>query len=176
MDAADLALAKKLVLGPMLLYVLWLLATNLFSFGVQLKQQHEQQQRALQTIEQNGQRQAEILRQNSENLARQRLQAATPPTAAREKRASGQKMPASVVVKRLRRVNAFGVVATPERLLHCTDNNGAWDYTCVFHGDPIKSATWVQFGVLVDQSHIIEMSETYPASTPLPPPLSLTTR
>ena len=176
MDVADLAFAKKLVLAPMLAYVLWLLATSLFQFGVQLKEQHEQQQRALQRLEQSSQREAEILRENSENLARQRLPTAALATAAREKRASGPKMPASAVVKRLRRVNAFGVVATPERLLHCTDNTGAWDYTCVFHGDPIKSATWVQFGVLVDNAHIIEMSETYPAGTALPPPLSLTTK
>jgi hypothetical protein len=86
------------------------------------------------------------------------------------------KMPVPAVVKRLRQVNAFGVVASRERLLHCSDNPGAWDYTCVFHGDPINSATWVQFGVLVDKAHIIEMSETYPAGTPVPPPLTLASR
>jgi hypothetical protein len=176
MTLEDVASAKKLVLSAMLVYVLWLLANSMFSFAYQLKRQHEEQQQTLQMLERDGQREAALLRQNSENLARQRLQTATPPQAMRLNKPPRRKMPVSAVVKRLRQVNAFGVVASRERLLHCSDNPGAWDYTCVFHGDPIKSATWVQFGVLVDNAHIIEMSETYPSSAPLPPPLTQATR
>jgi hypothetical protein len=178
MTLEDVASAKKFALGAVLVYVLWLVAQSAFSFAGQLNQQRQEQQQTLEMLERTRQREAAILRQHNENLARQRLQAATSPKAARPtaNKPSHRKMPVSAVVKRLRQVNAFGLVASPERLLHCRDSHGAWDYTCVFHGDPIKSATWVQFGVLVDDAHIIEMSETFPSSTPLPPPLSQATR
>jgi hypothetical protein len=181
----DVRSARKLVLTPLLVYVLWLVATSAFSLAGQLKRQHEQQQQTLQMLEQyqqrqiailNEQRQIAILNQHNQNLATQRVQTAEATKRTRPDRPSQQKMPASAVVKRLRQVNAFGLVARRERLLHCSDNHGAWDYTCVFHADPIGSTTWVQFGVLVDNAHIIEMSETYPSSAILPPPLSLATR
>ena len=81
MTFEDVASARKLVVSAMLVYVLWLLANSMFSFAYQLKRQHEQQQQTLQMLERDGQREAALLRQNSENLARQRLQTATPPQA-----------------------------------------------------------------------------------------------
>jgi hypothetical protein len=141
-------------LGALLLYVLWLLAGAAYSFAEQVKRQNQEQKQTLQMLEQNSQRQVTILQQQKENLDRQRLQPSVPIKAGRPNGGKNphQKMPASAVVKRLRRVNAFGLVASRERLLHCTDSPGAWDYTCVFHGDPINSTNWVQFGVLVDNA------------------------
>ena len=170
--------ARRLVLGPLLVYMLWLLAGRAYSFAEQVKRQDQEQKQTLQMLERTRQREAVILQQQKENLDRQRMQPPVPTKAGRPSggKNSYQKMPAFAVVKRLRQVNAFGLVASRERLLHCTDNPGAWDYTCVFHGDPINSTNWVQFGVLVDNAHIIEMSEGYPSGAPLPPPLSLATR
>jgi hypothetical protein len=171
----DVRWARKLVLTPLLVYMLWLVATSAFSFAGQLKRQHEQQQQTLQMLEQNQQRQIAILNEQRQ-IAILNQQTAEATKRTRPDKLSHQKMTAAAVVKRLRQVNAFGLVARRERLLHCSDNHGAWDYTCVFHADPIGSTTWVQFGVLVDNAHIIEMSETYPSSAILPPPLSLATR
>jgi len=176
MTLEDVRSAKRLALGGVLLYVLWMLGNSAFAFAHQLQRQREEQQQTLQMLERSRQREAEILRQNNENLARQRVQAVGTARTAPQNKPSGHKMAASAVVNRLRHVNAFGLVASRERLLHCSENHGAWDYTCVFHGDPIKSATWLQFGVLVDNKHILEMSETYPSGAILPPPLSLATR
>jgi hypothetical protein len=178
MTIDDAASAKRLVLGALLVYFLWLLAGRAYSFGEQVKQQDQEQKQTLQMLERNRQREAEILQQQKANLDRQRMQPPVPTKSTRSNsvRDSSQKMPASAVVRRLRHVNAFGLVASPERLLHCTDNSGNWDYTCVFHGDPMNSTNWVQFGVLVDNAHIIEMSDTYPSGAPLPPPLSVATR
>jgi hypothetical protein len=178
MSLDDVASAKRLVLGALLLYMLWLVAGRAYSFAEQVKRQDQEQKQTLQMLERTRQREAVVLQQQKENLDRQRMQPIVPTQAERPNggKNSPQKMPASAVVKRLRQVNAFGVVASHQRLLHCTDNAGAWDYTCVFHGDPINSTNWVQFGVLVDNAHIIEMSDTYPAGAPLPPPLSLATR
>ena len=175
MTLDDVQSAKRLALGAVLLYLLWLLAGSVFSFGAQLKRQRDEQQQTLQMLERSRQREVAIVQQQKENLNRQRMQPPVPIKAA-QPNGSRKKMPAPAVVKRLRQVNAFGLVASPERLLHCTDAAGEWDYTCVFHGDPIKSTNWVQFGVLVDNAHIIEVSERYPSSSPLPPPLRLGTR
>ena len=178
MTLDDVASAKRLALGALLLYVLWLVAGRAYSFAEQVKRQDQEQKQTLLTLERTRQREAAILQQQKENLDRQRMQPPAPTKAERpySGKNSHQKMPASAVVKRLRQVNAFGLVANRERLLHCTDNSGAWDYTCVFHDDPINGTNWVQFGVLVDNAHIIEMSDRYPSSAPLPPPLSLATR
>jgi len=167
---------RRLFGGVVLFYVLWSFGHTVFSAVSRAKQQQAAAQQVSQAFEQNGKRETEFTRQDIQNLTRQPVHIPPPPQASEPKKPSGQKMPAPAVVKRLRQVNAFGVVASRERLLHCTDNPGVWDYTCVFHGDPINSATWVQFGVLVDKAHIIEMSETYPAGAPLPPPLTLASR
>lgn len=174
----DFASAKRLALGGVLLYLLWLLAGSAFSFAYQIQRQNQEQKQTLQMLERSRQRELVIQQQQKENLDRQRMQPPVPTKVARanDSKNFSRKLPASAVVKRLRQVNAFGLVASRERLLHCTDAPGAWDYTCVFHGDPIDSTNWVQFGVVVDNAHIIEMSERYPASAPLPPPLSLATR
>jgi hypothetical protein len=79
-------------------------------------------------------------------------------------------------MNRLRQVNAFGLVANLERRLHCTDKRGVLDNTCLLHPDPITTTTWVQFGVLVDDEHVSEMSRLYPSDTSLPGPLSLATK
>ena len=165
-------------MGAVLLYVLWLLAGRAYSFAEQVKRQDQEQKQALQMMERTWQREAAIVQQQRAILDRQRTLPPVPTKATRPNggKDSSQKMPASAVATRLRRVNAFGLVATRQRLLHCTDNPGAWDYTCVFHGDPITSTNWVQFGVLVDNAHIIEMSDLYPSNAPLPLPLSVATR
>ena len=174
MTLEDVASAKRLALGAVLLYVLWLLANSVFSFGAMVTRQHQEQD-TLRTLERSEKRQIALLRQNRENLARQRPQTATPHA---EPRTTGsqtarRKLTASALVSRLRKVNAFGLVAQPERRLHCSDSRGDWDYTCLFHPDPITNANWVQFGVLVEDAHVIEMSETYAPSAPLPQPLSV---
>jgi hypothetical protein len=168
----DVASAKRVLLSALLVYVLWLLGHSAFAFAFQLKRQHDQHQQIMETLEHDGQREIAMLRENNENLARQRQQVATQLQTTPATKSARPKMPAAAVVKRLRQVNAFGVLARRERLLHCTDNRGAWDYLCVFHGDPMNGTSWVQFGVLVDKAHIIEMSETYPFPAPLPPPLT----
>ena len=171
----DVASAKRLVLGPVLLYVLWLLAKSLFSFGAMVTRQHQEQQDTLRTLERSEKRQLTLLRQNRENIGRQRPETATRHAEPRTigSQTARRKLTASALVSRLRKVNAFGLAAQPERRLHCSDSRGDWDYTCLFHPDPITNANWVQFGVLVDDAHVIEMSETYPPNAPLPQPLSV---
>jgi hypothetical protein len=178
MTLDDVASAKRLALGALLVYMLWLVAGRAYSFAEQVKRQDHEQKQTLQMLERTRQRETAILQQQLESLARPHMPPPVPTTAGRPNggKNSHQKMPASAVVKRLQQVNAFGLVASGERLLHCIDYPGAWDYTCVFLGDPINSTNWVQFGVLVDHAHIIEMSDRYPPSAPLPPPLSLATR
>ena len=178
MTLDDVASAKRLALGAVLLYMLWLLAGRAYSFAEQVKRQDHEQKQTSQMLERTRQREAAILQQQKENLDRQPVQPQFPTKGGRPNggKNSHQKMAASAVVSRLRQVNAFGLVASRERLLHCIDYPGAWDYTCVFHGDPINSTNWVQFGVLVDNAHIIEMSDRYPSGAPLPPPLGPASR
>jgi hypothetical protein len=175
MTPEDVASAKRLALGAVLLYVLWSLANAVFSFGGMLSRQHQEQQETMRTLEQSRERQTTLLRQQTETLARQRAQTVKPHTAGPRtttSRSAREKLAASALVNRLRQVNAFGLVANPERRLHCIENRGGWDYTCLFHPDPITNATWVQFGVLVDDKHVIEMSEMYPSDTHLQQPLT----
>jgi len=178
MIGEDVRSARRLALGALLVYLLWLVAGRAISFAEQVKRQDREQKQTLEMLEQNRQRELAMIQQQHESIYRQpaqkpRATKATPPN---DSKNSGQKMPAPVVVKRLRQVNAFGLVASRERLLHCVDNHVDWDYTCVFHADPINSSNWVQFGVLVDNAHMIEMSEAYPSGAPLPAPLSAATR
>jgi hypothetical protein len=168
--------AKRVALGAVLVCVLWALAGRVYWFGEILSRQHQEQQELLRALERNREEQARLLRQNSETLARQRLE---PKLHTREQRTmtkqrAAQTLTASALVGRLRQVNAFGLVANPERRLHCSENRGDWDYTCWFHPDPITKITWVQFGVLVDDAHVIEVSRMYSSAVALPKPLSLT--
>jgi hypothetical protein len=176
MTPERVASAKRVVLGIVLLYVLWALAGNVYSFGAMLARQHQGQQEVLRTLERNREQQARLLRQNSETLAPQPLDPKLHPAEQRTmtRQPAAQKLTASALVGRLRQVNAFGLVASPERRLHCSENRGDWDYTCWFHPDPVRRTTWVQFGVLVDDAHVIEVSRMYPLAVSLPKPLSLT--
>jgi hypothetical protein len=171
MTLEDVASAKRLALGAVLLFVLWSLANAVFSFAAMLTRQHQEQQDTMRLVEQRGKEQATLLRQNVEAV---KFHRAEPRKST--KQPARQKLTASALVNRLRQVNAFGLVANPERRLHCSENRGDWDYACLFHPDPITNATWVQFGVLVDDAHVIEMSKMYPSDTPLPQPLSLTSK
>lgn len=176
MTPERVASAKRVALGGVLLLVLWALAVRVYSFGAMLSRQHQEQQQLLRTLERSREEQARLLRQNSETLARQRLEPKrhTGDQRTMTKPRGAQKLTASALVRRLRHVNAFGLLANPERRLHCSENRGDWDYTCWFHPDPIKKITWVQFGVLVDDAHVIEISGMYPPAVSLPKPLSLT--
>lgn len=155
MTGDDIASARKLAAGGLLIFVLWLLAGRMYSFAEQVKRQDRQQKQTLEMFEQVNQRELANIQQH---------------------RNSHPKMPASAVVNRLRQVNAFGLVANPERRLHCTDNQGDWDYVCLFQRDPVASAPWFEFGVIVDNAHIIQTSPIYPSGGPLPAPLSAPTR
>jgi hypothetical protein len=166
----DVASARKLVLSALLLYVGWQLATSALLYHEQFKRERQQQEQTVQLLELTTQRQLAMLQQQKQ--IRDRQQAEMDAAQSNANKHFDRKMPASAVVRRLRQVNVFGLVASPERLLHCADTRGAWDYTCIFHGDPMTSANWVEFGVLVDDAHIIEMSERYPSGYPLPLPLS----
>ena len=178
MTPGRVASARRVALGGVLLFVLLALAGRVYSFSVILSRQHQEQQELLRTLERSREQQERLLRQNSETLAQQRLE---PSLHAGERRTTtkqgaAQKLTASALVGRLRQVNAFGLVANPERRLHCSENRGDWDYTCWFHPDPITKTTWVQFGVLVDDAHVIEISGMYPPAVSLPKPLSLTSK
>jgi hypothetical protein len=170
--------AKRVALGAVLVCVLWALAGRVYWFGEILSRQHQEQQELLRALERNREEQARLLRQNSETLARQRLEPKlhTGEQRTMTKQRAAQTLTASALVGRLRQVNAFGLVANPERRLHCSENRGDWDYTCWFHPDPITKITWVQFGVLVDDAHVIEISGMYPPAVSLPQPLSLTSK
>lgn len=179
MTLEDVASAKRLALGAVLLYVLWALANSVFSFAGMLAQQRQEQQEMMRTLERSRERETTLLPENRETFARQRVETAKlhrPEPRTTTRQPARQKLTASVLVNRLRQVNAFGLVANPERRLHCIANRGDWDYTCLFHPDPITNATWVQFGVLADDAHVIEMSGMYASDTLLPPPLSLTSK
>ena len=172
------ASAKRVALGGVLLYVSWALAGNVSFFAAMQTRQHREHQELLRTMELRREREATILRQKSEFLARQRLEPKlhTGEQRTKTKQRAAQKLTASALVGRLRQVNAFGVVANPECGLHCIENRGDWDYTCLFHPVPTKKTTWVQFGVLVDDAHVIEMSGMYPSTVSLPKPLSPTSK
>ncbi len=181
MTLDDVASAKRLALGMVLVYLLWLLAGRMYSFAEQVMRQDREQKQTLEMLERNRQRELAIIQQQHETYYGQRAPTRLPvdPTMRpNSTKNSHPKMPASAVVNRLRRANAFGLLAKPERRLQCMDNHGDWDYTCLFHPDPITNANWAQFGVMVDNAHIIEMSEThpYPSSTPLPAPLRMAIR
>jgi hypothetical protein len=162
---------KRLLLGSVLVYLLWLLANSLISFGYQVKRQQD----TVRMLERDGERRAALLRQD---LEQQRATFAKPPLVTRPNanKSTRQKLTAPALVNRLRQENAFGLVANPQRRLLCIENHGGWDYTCLFLSDPITTTTWVQFGVLVDNAHVIEMSTLYPSSTSLPAPLSVGTK
>ena len=176
----DIASAKRLVLGALLVFLLWLAAGRLYSFAEQVKRQDREQKQTLDMLERSRQRELAIIQQQRESIYGQRAATRLPVDTTRpnSSKTSHPKMPPSAVVNHLRRANAFKLVANPERRLHCMDNQGDWDYICLFHPDPISNANWAQFGVMVDNAHIIEVSETlpYPSSITLPAPLSLTTR
>lgn len=167
MTREDVASAKRIALGGVLLFLLWSLANTVFSFSDLLTRQHQEQQDTKRFLERSRERETRLLRQNIETA---KSYAAAPRTATRQP--SRQKLTASALVNRLRQANAFGLVGNPERGLHCSENRGDWDYTCLFHPDPITNATWVQFGVLVDDAHVIEMSKMYPSGAFLPQPVS----
>ena len=161
----------RLALTVMLIYVLWALAGRVFWFGGLLNQQHRDQQEFVRTLEQRNEQEARLLRQKIE--ARQQLEPSLHTGEQRTTRQrAGQKLTTSALVGRLRQVNAFGLVANPQRRLHCSENRGDWDYTCWFHPDPIKPTTWVQFGVLVDDARVVEVSGMYPPAVSLPKPLN----
>ena len=176
MTPERVASARRVALGIVLVYLLLALAGRLYSFGGMLMRQHREQQEFLRTLELSSEREARLLRQNSEARARQRLEPKlhTGEQRTMTRQRAGQKLTTAALVGRLRQVNAFGLVANPERRLHCSENRGDWDYTCWFHPDPIKQTTWVQFGVLVDDARIIEVSGRYPPGVSLPRPLNLT--
>ena len=178
MTGEDVLSARRLAVGAALIYLMWLVAGRAISFAEQVKRQDREHKQTLEMLEKNRQRDLAIIQQQHERIYGQLAQKpiATKATTPNASKNSRQKMPAPAVVKRLRQVNAFGLVASRERLLHCVDNHGDWDYTCVFHADPLNSTNWVQFGVIVDNAHIIEMSETHPSGDPLPAPLSAATR
>ncbi len=179
MTPERVASAKRVALSIVLVYVLWALAGNVYSFGAMLARQHREQQELLRTLDERSKmQQASLVRQASETLARQRLEPRlhTGDQRTMTKHRAAQKLTASVLVGRLRQANAFGLVASPERRLHCSENRGEWDYTCWFHPDPVTRTTWVQFGVLVDDAHIIEVSRMYSSAVALPKPLSLTSK
>ena len=162
MTPERVASARRVALSIVLGYVLWALAGKVYSFGTMLTRHHREQQEFLRTLdERSREQQASLSRQASETLARQRLEQKlhTGDQRTMTKHRAAQKLPASVLVGRLRQANAFGLVANPERRLHCSENRGEWDYTCWFHPDPIKKITWVQFGVLVDDEHVISAYE-----------------
>ena len=68
------ASAKRVALGGVLLYVLWALAGNVSFFAAMQTRQHREHQELLRTMELRREREATILRQKSEFLARQRLE------------------------------------------------------------------------------------------------------
>ena len=173
MTPERVASAKRVALSAVLVYLLWALAGRVDRFGGLLNRQHREQQEFVRTLEQRSE-EARLLRQSSEALARQRLEPKlhTGEQRTMTKPRAGQKLTTSALVGRLRQVNAFGLVANPERGLHCSENRGDWDYTCWFHPDPIKKTTWVQFGVLVDDARVIEVSGRYPPAVSLPKPLN----
>ena len=116
------------------LYVSWALAGNVSFFAAMQTRQHREHQELLRTMELRREREATILRQKSEFLARQRLEPKlhTGEQRTKTKQRAAQKLTASALVGRLRQVNAFGVVANPECGLHCIENRGDWDDTCLF--------------------------------------------
>jgi len=59
-------------------------------------------------------------------------------------------------------------VVTPEADLRCTRD---WDYVCSYMPTPLKSKTRLEFGVMVDETHVLQTSRPVPEGTILPFPL-----
>lgn len=175
MTEDDVRWAKRLVLLPVLAYVLWILGGNLFGFAAMLAHQRHEQQQTMRELQQKSERETALLRQNREMVTQHYVSQPNQGRQAAIRSAASStrpKLTAASLVNRLRALNAFGLAANPRRGLHCVENGGDWDYTCLLHPDPIAAAKWVQFGVLVDDAHVIEMSKPVPSETRLPPPLS----
>ena len=155
--------AKRLGLGIGFVFLLWLVAGRFYSFAEQIKQQDRERKQTLEMLERNRQRDLAIIQQQHERFYGQPVPTPIPAKAARPNsgKNSHSKMVPSAVVNRLRRVNAFGLLAKPERRLHCMENQGDWDYICLFHPDPISNANWAQFGVLEGCSLSVQVAD-YP--------------
>jgi len=54
--------------------------------------------------------------------------------------------------------------------LRCVVAARDWDYVCTYMPTPLQSRTRLQFGVDVDATHWVTVSDVVPAETILPPP------
>ena len=61
-------------------------------------------------------------------------------------------------------------IVSPNAGLRCTPAEHDWDYVCTYMPTPRQSKTRLQFGVIVDETRVLQTSRRVPEGTVLPPP------
>ena len=61
-------------------------------------------------------------------------------------------------------------IFSPNAGLRCTPSEHDWDYVCSYMPTPLKSKTRLEFGVIVDETHVLQTSRRVPEGTALPSP------
>jgi type VI protein secretion system component VasK len=62
-------------------------------------------------------------------------------------------------------------VVSPKAGLRCTQAERDWDYVCSYMPTPLRSKTRLSFGVIVDETRVLQTSRPVPEGTSLPPPM-----
>ncbi len=61
-------------------------------------------------------------------------------------------------------------IVSPNAGLRCTRSEHDWDYVCSYMPTPLKSKTRLEFGVIVDETRVLQTSRPVPEGTILPSP------
>ena len=61
-------------------------------------------------------------------------------------------------------------IVSPNAGLRCTPAEHDWDYVCSYMPTPLQSKARLEFGVIVDETHVLQTSRRVPEGTPLPSP------
>lgn len=61
-------------------------------------------------------------------------------------------------------------IVSPNAGLRCTRAEHDWDYVCSYMPTPLQSKTRLEFGVIVDETRVLQTSRPVPEGTGLPSP------
>jgi hypothetical protein len=61
-------------------------------------------------------------------------------------------------------------IVTPNAGLRCTRAESDWDYVCSYMPTPLQSKARLAFGVVVDETRVLQTSRPVPEGTSLPSP------
>src|SRR5262245_9944206 len=100
MTLDDVASARRIALGGLLIFMLWLVAGRVYSFAEQIKRQDREQKQTLEMLERNNQRELALIQQQHDSIYGQRAPTRLPVDATQPNanKSSYPKMPAAAVV------------------------------------------------------------------------------